>query len=146
MTFTFTITFTLAFTFTFTLPYLTLPSPPRSRIASTPPRLPLVLGAKMKTIWLKDQLKKRSKSATKIFQKSTQNYPKSTPKQSKIGVWRKSERLLKLIEACWSCLGASWGPPGRLGCVLGVLGPSEKASWARLGAPWGCLGEVRSVH
>jgi len=60
-----------------------------------------------------------------------QNLPESTPRHSKIEVWR---GLLFKLRFC-QVLGAAWG---RLG---GVLGPSW-ASWERLGAVLGCLGSV----
>ena len=44
---------------------------------------------------------------SKILQKSFKNASKSSPKWSKIEVWRRPGRLLEPIGASWSCLGAS---------------------------------------
>ena len=87
-------------------------------------------------------------------QNRCQNLPKSSPRPSKIKVWRGSAKnpfLNPKFSTPGRRLGAPWGRPGgilgaswaRLGAVLGssweswgVLG----ASWGRLETSWGRLG------
>ena len=94
--------------------------------------------------------KKLPNSMPKTFQKSwtnppqprqnrCQNLPKSSPRRSKIEVWRgfrwkslSDPKLSPLFSAPGGRLGASWGRPGASSARLGaVLAPSW-ASWGRL--------------
>ena len=82
-----------------------------------------------------------------------QNLPESTPRHSKIEVWRGlflKLRFCEVLGAAWghlgSVLGPSWGVLGasweRLGAVLGCLGTVFGLSWAVLGRLGGILGRI----
>ena len=92
---------------------------------------------------------KHSKNLGKInlntSQNRCQNLPKSSPRRSKIEVWRGSAKnpfLSPKFSAPGGRLGASWGRPGSvLGASWGRLG-SLRASWELLGAVLRRLGDV----
>ena len=112
----------------------------------------VLLRKKAKLETLPKQPKHKPKSS-KIFlntsQNPSQNLQKSSPRPSKIEVWRrfrwkslfdpKSSPLFSapggVLGRPGSVLGASWG---RLGAAMGRLG----ASWERLGGVLGRLGSV----
>ena len=87
---------------------------------------------------------------SKTLQNPPENAPKSSPKRSKIEVWRGLRfgsllgalfsHVFGCLRASWECLGRVLGALGRLGSVLARLEGGLGASWGRLGASWRVLG------
>ena len=83
------------------------------------------------------------KTIQNTSQNRCQNLPKSSPRRSKIEVWRGSVKNTLLSSkfstpggASWGVLGASWGHLGTVLGALGRLGSVLGPSWDVLGTSW----------
>ena len=112
-----------------------------------PPKTILKIDAKTSQLFKYLMAFQLFKTIQNTSQNRCQNLPKSSPRRSKIEVWRGSAKNTLLSSkfsapggASWGVLGTSWGRLGR------ILGPSWEpwgvlgASWGRLETSWGRLG------